>query len=159
MRAVTWQGKRDVRVEDVPDPKIEQPTDAIVLPTAWQAVAYADVPMHQGIEQVIGVDLVPERLTRAQQRGVQTVDLNEHSDDLGGCIRDMTNGRGPDSVVDAVGLEAHGSPVTTALQKLTGLLPTAIAEPLLKQAGADRLNARRRRTATSRSCSSPEPSG
>jgi threonine dehydrogenase-like Zn-dependent dehydrogenase len=141
MRAVTWQGKRDVRVEDVPDPKIEQPTDAIVLPTAWQAVAYADVPMHQGIEQVIGVDLVPERLTRAQQRGVQTVDLNEHSDDLGGCIRDMTNGRGPDSVVDAVGLEAHGSPVTTALQKLTGLLPTAIAEPLLKQAGADRLSA------------------
>ena len=30
MKAVTWHGKRDVRVEDVPDPTIEQPTDAII---------------------------------------------------------------------------------------------------------------------------------
>ncbi|MCO6716971.1 hypothetical protein KQH23_31580, partial [Streptomyces sp. CHB19.2] len=29
MRAVTWQGKRDVRVEEVPDPRIEEPTDAV----------------------------------------------------------------------------------------------------------------------------------
>ena len=33
MRAVTWQGKRDVRVEDVPDPRIEEPTDAVVRVT------------------------------------------------------------------------------------------------------------------------------
>src|SRR5689334_15217896 len=34
MKAVTWHGKRDVRVDDVPDPKIEQPTDAILRVTS-----------------------------------------------------------------------------------------------------------------------------
>ncbi|MEU6061885.1 zinc-dependent alcohol dehydrogenase [Streptomyces sp. NPDC047097] len=34
MRAVTWQGKRDVRVETVPDPRIEQPTDAVIRVTS-----------------------------------------------------------------------------------------------------------------------------
>ena len=30
MKAITWHGKRDVRYEDVPDPVIEEPTDAII---------------------------------------------------------------------------------------------------------------------------------
>jgi threonine dehydrogenase-like Zn-dependent dehydrogenase len=34
MKAVTWQGKRDVRVEDVPDPRIEEPTDAVIRITS-----------------------------------------------------------------------------------------------------------------------------
>jgi threonine dehydrogenase-like Zn-dependent dehydrogenase len=34
MKAVTWQGKRDVRVEDVPDPTIQEPTDAIIKITS-----------------------------------------------------------------------------------------------------------------------------
>ncbi|MGX1799894.1 alcohol dehydrogenase catalytic domain-containing protein, partial [Streptomyces albidoflavus] len=34
MRAVTWQGRRDVRVETVPDPRIEEPTDVIVRVTS-----------------------------------------------------------------------------------------------------------------------------
>ncbi|MEU5595759.1 zinc-dependent alcohol dehydrogenase [Streptomyces sp. NPDC020298] len=34
MKAVTWQGKRDVRVEDVPDPRIEEPTDAVIRLTS-----------------------------------------------------------------------------------------------------------------------------
>lgn len=34
MRALTWQGKRDVRVEDVPDPVLQEPTDAIVRVTS-----------------------------------------------------------------------------------------------------------------------------
>ena len=34
MKAVTWHGKRDVRVEEVPDPKIEEPTDAIIKVTS-----------------------------------------------------------------------------------------------------------------------------
>ena len=37
MRAVTWHGKRDVRVETVPDPTIEQPTDAIVRITSMES--------------------------------------------------------------------------------------------------------------------------
>ncbi|GAA2021760.1 zinc-dependent alcohol dehydrogenase [Pseudokineococcus marinus] len=132
-----------------------------ILPTAWQGVAYADVPdggtlvvlglgpigdfaarigLHRGY-RVIGVDTVPERLARARARGVEVVDLTDHEDDLGDVLRDMTDGRGPDSVLDAVGLEAHGSPATTAVQKVAGLLPDALAAPLQKAAGVDRLKA------------------
>lgn len=34
MKAVTWQGKRDVRVEEVPDPRIQEPTDAVIRVTS-----------------------------------------------------------------------------------------------------------------------------
>ncbi len=132
-----------------------------VLPTAWQAVEYAGVPdggtlvvlglgpigdmscriaAHKGY-RVIGVDLVPERLQRLRVRGIEVLDLSEHEKDLGEVVRDMTDGRGPDSVVDAVGLEAHGSPVTTLAQKMAGLLPDAVARPFFQNAGVDRLNA------------------
>ena len=132
-----------------------------VLPTAWQSVVYADVPQggsvvvlglgpigdmaariaqHQGADQVIGVDLVPERLARARQRGIEVLDL-KGVDNLGDAIRDMTDGRGPDSVIDAVGMEAHGSPLAQLAQQITGFLPDAIAAPLMQTAGIDRLSA------------------
>jgi len=116
-----------------------------VLPTAWQSVVYADVPkggtlavlglgpigdmaariaQHQGA-RVIAVDLVPERLHRARARGIEVLDLREHGKDLGDVIRDMTEGRGTDAVIDAVGMEAHGSPVNKLLQQAVGLLPDA----------------------------------
>jgi threonine dehydrogenase-like Zn-dependent dehydrogenase len=53
----------------------------------------------------------------------------------------MTDGRGPDSVIDAVGMEAHGSPIGKLAQQLTGLLPDAVAEKLMQTAGVDRLGA------------------
>jgi threonine dehydrogenase-like Zn-dependent dehydrogenase len=84
---------------------------------------------------------VPERLARVEARGVEVVDLSQHQDDLGDAIRDMTDGRGPDSVLDAVGMEAHGSPVTAFIQKAVGLLPRAIAAPIMQTAGIDRLGA------------------
>ena len=132
-----------------------------ILPTAWQAVEYAAVPDGGTVVvlglgpvgdfatrisslkgyRVIGVDLVPERLERVRARGVEVIDLREHEDDLGDVIRAMTGGRGPDSVVDAVGMEAHGSPATTFVQKAAGLLPSAIAAPIQEKAGVDRLNA------------------
>jgi threonine dehydrogenase-like Zn-dependent dehydrogenase len=132
-----------------------------ILPTAWQGVEYAGVPdggtlvvlglgpigdfacriaQHKGY-RVIGVDSVPERLERVRARGIEVVDLNDHEKDLGDAIRAMTEGRGPDSVLDAVGMEAHGSPATTFIQKLVGLLPRAIAAPLMETAGVDRLGA------------------
>ncbi len=132
-----------------------------VLPTAWQAVAYADVPdggsvtvlglgpigdmaariaQHLGYD-VIAVDRVPERLARATARGIRTVDLAEVDDKLADVIRDMTDGRGTDSVIDAVGMEAHGSPVAKLAQQVTGLLPDAIAKPMMQKAGVDRLDA------------------
>jgi threonine dehydrogenase-like Zn-dependent dehydrogenase len=97
------------------------------------------IAQHKGY-RVIGVDLVAERLQRQRVRGVEVLDLTEH-DDLGEVIRSMTDGRGPDSVVDAVGLEAHGSPVTSFAQKAAGLLPDAVAKPFFESAGVDRLNA------------------
>ena len=131
-----------------------------VLPTAWQAVAYADTPpggtlavlglgpigdmasriaMHQGI-RVIGVDLVPERLERSRQRGVEVLNLEEH-DDIADVVREMTDGRGPDSVIDAVGLEAHGAPAGKLAQTMAGLLPSALASRMMERAGIDRMNA------------------
>jgi threonine dehydrogenase-like Zn-dependent dehydrogenase len=44
-------------------------------------------------------------------------------------------------VVDAVGMEAHGSPVASMAQRLTALLPDAVAAPLMQKAGVDRLAA------------------
>ena len=132
-----------------------------VLPTAWQAVAYAGVPKGGTVvvlglgpigdmaariaayhgARVIGVDLVPDRLERVRARGNEVVVLRGHEDDLGALIRDMTDGRGADSVIDAVGMEAHGSPVPKMAQTLTGLLPKALARPLMRNAGVDRLSA------------------
>jgi threonine dehydrogenase-like Zn-dependent dehydrogenase len=132
-----------------------------VLPTAWQAVVYADIPkggsvavyglgpigqmctrvaLAQGAERVIGVDLVPERLEMARRHGVEVIDASVE-DDVPGLIRDRTDGRGPDSVIDAVGMEAHGSPVAAMAQRLAGRLPKRIAAPFAEKAGVDRLNA------------------
>jgi threonine dehydrogenase-like Zn-dependent dehydrogenase len=90
---------------------------------------------------VIGVDLVPERLARVRQRGIEALDLREHDGDLPDVIRGLTDGRGPDSVIDAVGLEAHGAPVAKAMQTVTGFLPDAVAAKLMEHAGVDRLHA------------------
>jgi threonine dehydrogenase-like Zn-dependent dehydrogenase len=131
-----------------------------VLPTAWQAVEYASVPKdgtllvlglgpigdmaariakHHGY-RVIGVDLVPERLERARTRGVEVVDLNG-VDDIASAVREMTAGRGADSVIDAVGMEAHGSPAAATAQRMVGFMPRAVAAPLMQRAGIDRMAA------------------
>ncbi|MFI6924875.1 zinc-dependent alcohol dehydrogenase [Nonomuraea spiralis] len=131
-----------------------------VLPTAWQAVAYAHIPdggsvtvlglgpigqmcariaRHLG-HRVIGVDGVTERLEMARRHGIEVVDASETTD-VPGAIRDLTSGRGTDSVIDAVGMEAHGSPAAKIAQTLTGLLPGAVAAPLMSHAGVDRLAA------------------
>ncbi|WP_033822713.1 Zn-dependent alcohol dehydrogenase [Kitasatospora sp. MBT63] len=133
-----------------------------VLPTAWQAVEYAAVPeggslvvlglgpigdmctriaAHRGIGQVIGVDLVPERLERARARGTTALDLDRHGKDLAATIREMTDGRGPHAVIDAVGMEAHGSPAATLAQQSTALLPGTVAAKIMQHVGVDRLHA------------------
>jgi threonine dehydrogenase-like Zn-dependent dehydrogenase len=132
-----------------------------VLPTAWQAVEYAAIPaggtvvilglgpigdmssrvaMHRG-HRVIGVDVVPERLDRVRGRGAAVLNLDEHGKDLVETIRDMTDGRGPDSVIDAVGMEAHGAPIGKLAHQMVGLLPGAIAEKVMQKASVDRLSA------------------
>jgi threonine dehydrogenase-like Zn-dependent dehydrogenase len=56
-------------------------------------------------------------------------------------VRELTGGRGPDSVIDAVGMEAHGSPIGKLAHRLAGLLPDAVARPVIQKAGVDRLAA------------------
>jgi len=80
-------------------------------------------------------------LARAQARGIQVIDLRDHEDDLADVVRALTDGRGPDSVIDAVGMEAHGSPAAAFAQRVTAVLPDAVTEPLMKKAGLDRLSA------------------
>ncbi|HEY9263986.1 MAG TPA: zinc-dependent alcohol dehydrogenase [Mycobacterium sp.] len=132
-----------------------------VLPTAWQSVVYADIPdggsvtvlglgpigdmaariaTHLGYD-VIAVDLVPERLARASARGMRTVNLDALDTSVGDAIRELTGGRGTDSVIDAVGMEAHGSPVARAAQRVTGLLPDAVGKKMMQTAGVDCLDA------------------
>ncbi len=129
-----------------------------VLPTAWQAVEFAEIPeggsvtvfglgpigqmaariaAHRGA-RVIGVDLVPERLALAAKHGIETLDLEEH-DDVAEAIREMTEGRGTDAAIDAVGMEAHGAPVAKLAQKAAGMLPDKLAEKMVERAGIDRM--------------------
>ncbi|NJQ02648.1 alcohol dehydrogenase catalytic domain-containing protein [Streptomyces zingiberis] len=133
-----------------------------VLPTAWQAVRYAEVPRggsllvlglgpigdmscriarHLGVEKIIGVDRVPERLKRAAERGVHVLDLDERGEDLGDAVRELTGGRGADAVIDAVGMEAHGAPAGKLAHQMVGMLPGGVAEKLMSRAGVDRLAA------------------
>lgn len=98
------------------------------------------IAQHRGF-RVIGVDRVPERLQRVSARGVEVLNLDEHGNDLADVIRETTDGRGTDSVIDAVGMEAHGSPVAKLAQQLTAALPDAIAGPMMQKAGVDRLGA------------------
>ena len=131
-----------------------------VLPTSWQAVQYAATPpggtllvlglgpigdmctriaTHLGL-RVVGVDVVPERLERATGRGTEVIRSTDQADVVAE-IRDRTDGRGADAVIDAVGMEAHGSPVARIAQKATAVIPDAIMAPVMKVAGIDRLAA------------------
>jgi len=135
-----------------------------VVPTAWQAVKYADVPeggtlavlglgpigqmctrigRHLGAGRVIGVDSVDARLAMAARHQVETLDMRS-VDDVTETLISMTDGRGPDAVIDAVGMESHGSTLSTAAkvaQAAVGLLPDAVAQPLTDKIAVDRLDA------------------
>lgn len=149
--------------EGPPDDRFVYLSD--VLPTAWQAVQYAGLPpggtvvvlglgpigsmacriaTHLGASEVIGVDLVPERLERARTHGAKVLDLRDFGEDQGAiveAIREVAGRGGPDAVIDAVGMEAHGSGGARLAQAMTGLLPDKVAEKLMERAGIDRLAA------------------
>ena len=98
------------------------------------------IAMHQGVERVIGVDLVPERLALAQKYGMEVLDISG-VDDVASALIDLTDGRGPDAVIEAVGMEAHGSPAGKLAHAAVGLLPDAVAKPLTDRMAVDRLAA------------------
>ena len=148
--------------EGPPDDRFVYLSD--VLPTAWQAVEYAGAPeigsvvvlglgpvgdmccrvaQRRGVSNIIAIDMVDERLQRAAARGITVIDPRQMDDDadLVARVRDMTGGRGPDAVIDAVGMEAHGSPVAAAAHVATALVPRPLASRLMLRAGVDRLAA------------------
>jgi threonine dehydrogenase-like Zn-dependent dehydrogenase len=145
--------------DDSPDERYLYLSD--VVPTAWQGVEYAHVPpggsvavlglgpvgqmaariaAFRGAGKVFAADFVPERLEMARRHGIEVLDLND-VDDLPEALRDLTDGRGPDSVVDAVGMEAHGSPVAETMAKATARMPDAVGRALMGSVGMDRLAA------------------
>jgi threonine dehydrogenase-like Zn-dependent dehydrogenase len=129
-----------------------------VLPTSWQAVEYANIPeggsvtvfglgpigqmssriaKHRGA-RVIGVDLVPERLEMARRHGIEVIDVSSNGG-APAAVRELTDGRGTDSVIDAVGMEAHGGFTAKAAQTVVGLMPDAVARKAMEHAGVDRM--------------------
>ncbi len=131
-----------------------------VLPTAWQAVEYADIPeggsvavfglgpigqmsariaKHRGA-RVIAVDLVPERLDLARKYDIEAIDADD-VDDVPEAIRGLTEGRGTDSVIEAVGMEAHGDLIGKTAHQAAALLPDAVASKTIEKAGIDRMRA------------------
>ena len=150
-----------VASDDSPDERYLYLSD--VLPTAWQAVEYASIPdggsvvvvglgpigqiasrvaLRRGAKTVIGIDSVPERLEMARRHGVDVID-SRNVDDLVEAVRERTLGRGADAAIDAVGMEAHGSPIAHVAHQVVSRLPGAIAEPLIEHAAVDRLDALR----------------
>jgi threonine dehydrogenase-like Zn-dependent dehydrogenase len=136
-----------------------------VLPTSWQAVAYAGVgtgeqdahtlvvyglgpigqmsarvALNRGATRVVGIDPVPARREMAARHGVETLDPDDVKD-VPATVIELFDGRGADAAIDAVGMEAHGAPAGKFAQTAAGLLPDAVARPMIKSMGVDRLSA------------------
>jgi threonine dehydrogenase-like Zn-dependent dehydrogenase len=131
-----------------------------VLPTAWQAVEYADISADDVLlvlgagpigdmcariglmrgARVVVVDPVRERLARVASYGAETI-TGEDDAHVVAVVRELTQGRGADAVIDAVGMEAHGSPVAASMARLVGMLPDRMAQPIMRTTGVDRLAA------------------
>lgn len=109
-----------------------------VLPTAWQAVRYADIPpggtvvvyglgpigqmcvtiaRHLGAGRVIGIDRFPDRLRKALDHGAEVIDYSA-VDDVVDAVAALTDGRGADSAIEAGGMDADGSFADRFLQTL-----------------------------------------
>ncbi len=143
---------------DGPDERFLYLSD--ILPTAKQALAWADVPadgslvvvglgpvgqltvrlaLHQGL-RVIGIESVPDRLATAAAAGAETVPATGESEVVA-AVLDLTSGRGADSSVDAVGMEAHGSPLARVATTAGAMLPGAVGRPLAERFAVDAMTA------------------
>ena len=129
-----------------------------ILPTAWQGVAYggpvpdgtfgviglgpvgqlaARIAVHRE-QRVIAIEPEPARRELAERHGILTHDAD---DDALEWLRDQTDGRGPDVVIDAVGMEAHGNPIAAFTQNAVGVLPAPVARSAMTNLGIDRMAA------------------
>ncbi len=113
-----------------------------IFPTAYQAAEHCEITPEDtiaiwgcgpvgvlaikscfllGAKRVIAIDTVPARLALARQAGAETIDFaNQNVQDT---IMEMTHGLGPDAVIEAVGMEAHGA--DTLMQKVSSAVMAA----------------------------------
>ena len=139
--------------EGMPDEKVLFLSD--IFPTAWMAAENCQIepgdtvaiwgagPVGllaiksaylQGAERVISIDSVEDRMRLAREAGAETVDFN---DDEGVIekLKEMTGGRGPDSCMDAVGMEAHGTSLGAVYDRIKTATFMATDRPnVLRQA-------------------------
>jgi threonine dehydrogenase-like Zn-dependent dehydrogenase len=113
--------------EGIPDEQVLFLGD--IFPTGWQAVVQCDIrptdtvaiwgcgPVGQmairsaillGSEQVVAIDCIPERLSMAEAGGAITINFEQES--VIGRLNDLTDGKGPEKCIDAIGMEAHVTP-------------------------------------------------
>jgi threonine dehydrogenase-like Zn-dependent dehydrogenase len=99
-----------------------------IFPTGWQAAINCDIqpddtvaiwgagPVGQmairsavllGAKQVVVIDRVPERLAMAKEGGAITINFDEES--VLDRLKELTNGKGPEKCIDAVGMESHAT--------------------------------------------------
>ncbi|MBF9195716.1 zinc-dependent alcohol dehydrogenase [Microvirga terrestris] len=116
----------------IPDEKLLFLSD--IFPTGWQAAVQCDIeptdtvaiwgagPVGQmairsaillGAKQVIAIDRVPERLDMARAGGAITINFDEES--VIERLNELTNGKGPEKCIDAVGMEAHAAGTVDAM--------------------------------------------
>ena len=121
--------------EDIPDDRLLFLSD--ILPTGWMAALNAEIEpgdtiavwgcgpvglftilsaFQQKAGRVIAIDGVKGRLDMAEQLGAEPV--NFHETDILDALKQMTGGIGPDAVIDAVGMEAHGFSVDNIADRI-----------------------------------------
>ncbi len=89
-----------------------------------------------GAERVIAIDRFPYRLRMAEEGGAETINYEE-VDSVVDTLKEMTGNIGPDACIDAVGMEAHGSGVLYAIDKVKQAMrietdrPIALREAIL----------------------------
>jgi threonine dehydrogenase-like Zn-dependent dehydrogenase len=139
---------------DLPDEKVLFLSD--IFPTGYMAADNAQIqpgdtvavwgagPVGQfaiasafmlGAARVIAIDRLPERLELARSIGAITVDYSEEDVSVLTALKDLTGGIGPDSCIDAVGLEAHSSELQGIYDKVKTALMMETDRPIvLRQA-------------------------
>jgi threonine dehydrogenase-like Zn-dependent dehydrogenase len=116
----------------IPDEKLLFLSD--IFPTGWQAAVQCDIqpddtvaiwgagPVGQmtvrsaillGAKQVVVIDRAPERLAMAEAGGAITINFDEES--VIERLNELTNGKGPEKCIDAVGMEAHAAGTIDAM--------------------------------------------
>ncbi len=145
-----------IKIEsDIPDEKVLFLSD--IYPTGYQAAENAQIKPGDtvavfgcgpvglfaiasaymfGAEKVIAIDRFPERLALAREYcGATTIDYTAGNPSIVEALRDLTHGIGPDSIIDAVGMEAHGTDLSAVYDKVDQALMLETDRPtVLRQA-------------------------